>query len=347
VANDPAPIQTRTPLLVDKPEAVNVSGSVNSPDAAAEVPFLVNGRVTHVAVREGDSVRRGQVLAVLESTDYSLAVNGAAAQVAAAKVSLNRAEDEYRRMKMLFDSKSLPPNDFRKFEAVYQSAKEQLNQAVAGEKSARKHLTDATLLAPVNGFISKRSVEPGNMAAAGQSAFQIVTLDPVEVQVGVPESNIHLVRVGQHAEVQIPALPGEAFSGTVRAINVATDNSTRTYSTCIRVPNPQHRLRIGMVAEVQIQGDRQIKVLTLPGSAIVRDPQGASLVFVYYPEQKRVYSRRLEISNVTEQEVVIQSGLKPEEQVVIGGQQSLRDGTLVQPVPVQSPHLAVSGSESK
>lgn len=347
VANAPVPIQTRTPLLVDRPETVNVSGSVTSPDAAADVPFLVNGRVTRVAVREGDSVRRGQVLAALESTEYSLGVNGAAAQVAAAEVSLDRAEDEYRRMKMLFDSKSLPPNDFRKFDAAYQSAKEQLNQAVAGEKTARKHLSDTTLLAPMDGFISKRSVEPGNMAVAGQPAFQIVTLDPVEILVGVPETDIHLLRDGQHAQVQIPALPGAAFSGTVRAINVAADNSTRTYSTRIHVPNPKHTLRIGMIAEVQIQGDRRIKVMTLPGSAIMHDPQGASLVFVYYPDQKRVYSRRVEISNLTDQEVVIQSGLRPEEQVVIAGQQSLRDGTLVQLVSVQAPHLAVSGAEGK
>ena len=347
VAEKPAPVQVRPVALVSHLEEITVSGSVNSPDAAADVPFLVSGRVQHVAVHEGDAVRKGQLLASLEPTDYTIAVHGAAAQVAAAKVSLDRAEDEYKRMKMLFDSKSLPPNDFRKFQAAYDAAKEQLNQAMAGEAAARKHVSDTTLLAPVSGYISRRAVEPGNVAAAGVPAFQIVTLDPVEVLVGVPETDIRLVRVGQHAQVHIPAQPEQDFSGSVRVINVSADPATRTYSTRIRVPNADHKLRVGMIAEVQIQGDRQVKALTVPGSAIVHDPQGASLVFVYYPEQKRVFSKRVEVGHVVGQEVEIQSGLHADDLVVVGGQQSLRDGVLAEAIETQSPHLAVAGAEGK
>jgi RND family efflux transporter MFP subunit len=340
------PVQVRKPALVDQPEVIDVSGSVTSPDAPSDVPFLVSGRVTQVAVHEGDFVRKGQLLATLDPTDYQLTLNGAAAQVAAAQVALDRAEDEYRRMKMLFDSKSLAPNDFRKFEATYQGSKEQLNQAVANERLARKHLADATLLAPVSGFISKRAVEPGNTAAAGNPVFQVVTLDPAEVLVGVPETDVHLVRDGQSVQVEIPALPGEAFSGSVRTINIAADPSTRTYSTRIRVPNQQHKLRIGMVAEVQIKGDKSIKALTLPGGAIVHDAQGATLVFIYHPEQKRVFSKRVEVGRVLWQDVEIRSGLEPDEEVVVGGLQMLRDGTEVAVSATLSPHIPVDGAQS-
>jgi RND family efflux transporter MFP subunit len=346
-ASQPVPVQLRKPTLVDRPEIVDVSGSVTSPDAPSDVPFLVSGRVTRVAVHEGDFVHKGQLLAALEATDYQLAVNGADAQVAAAKVALDRAEDEYKRMKMLFDAKSLAPNDFRKFEATWQSAKEQLNQAVASEKTARKHVSDATLVAPVTGYISRRGVEPGNMAVAGNPAFQIVTLDPAEVLVGVPETDIHLLRLGQPAEVEIPAMSGAAFSGTVREINVAADSTTRTYSTRIRVPNPQHQLRIGMVAEVHIKGDHTTKALTLPGSAIAHDQQGATLVFVYYPEQKRVFSKRVEVGRVIWQDVEIRSGLGADEEVVIGGLQGLRDGTQVEPSATLPPQIPVSGAHHK
>jgi len=343
----PTPVQVRPVALVNHLEEISVSGSVNSPDAPADVPFLVSGRVLRVAVHEGDEVRKGQLLASLDPTDYSIAVRGAAAQVAAAKVSLDRAEDEYRRMKMLSESKSLPPNDFRKFQAAYDAAKEQLNQTMAGEAAARKHVSDTTLLAPVSGYISRRAIEPGNMAAAGVPAFQIVTLDPVEVLVGVPETDIRLVRIGQHAQVQIPALPEQDLSGSVRVINVSADPATRTYSTRIRVGNADHKLRVGMIAEVRIQGDRQVKAFTVPGSAVVHDPQGASLVFVYYPEQKRVFSKRVEVGRVVGQEVEIQSGLHPEDLVVVGGQQSIRDGALADVIGTQTPHLAVAGAEGK
>jgi RND family efflux transporter MFP subunit len=347
VAERSVPVQLRAPLLIDRSELVSVSGTVNSPDAPSDVPFLVSGRVVQVAAHEGDFVRRGQLLAVLDSTDYTLAVSGADAQVAAANVARNRAEDEFRRMKQLYESKSLPVNDFHKFEAAYNSASEQLNQAVAGAKEACKRLSDTTLVAPVTGFISRRAIEPGNMAAAGVPAFQIVTLDPIEVLVGVPETSIHLVRAGQKVQIRIPALPGESFEGTIREINVAADSSTRSYSTRIRVANSQHRLRVGMIAEAEIQGDQMIKAITVPASAIARDPQGATLAFVYYPAQKRVFSKRIETGRVVGEEVEIRSGVQADEQVVIGGQHELRDGSLVEPAASLPAHLAVAGTESK
>jgi RND family efflux transporter MFP subunit len=333
--------------MVERPETVAVSGSVNSPDAPSDVPFLVSGRVIRVAVHEGDQVRRGQLLAALDKTDYMLAMNGTDAQVAAAKVAQDRAEDEYKRMKMLYESKSLPTNDFHKFEAAYNGAKEQLNQAAASAKETRKRLGDTNLLAPVDGFISRRGVEPGNMATAGVPVFQIVTLDPIEIVVGVPETGIHLVRVGQSVQVRIPALPGELLTGTIREINVASDPSTRTYTTRVRMANPQHKLRVGMIAEAEILADKKVKAMTVPASAIIRDPQGASLVFVFYPEQKRVCSKHVETGRVVGEEVEILSGLRADEQVVIGGQQELRDGIAAESVASRPEHIAVNGAEGK
>ncbi len=179
----------------------------------------------------------------------------------------------------------LPENDFEKFKAAYLSAKQQVDQAVANEKIAQKHLSDASLYAPTSGFISKRSIEPGQTASPGVTIFEIVQLDPVEINVGVPETDIHLVRIGQKAAVMIPALPGESFEGKVRVINVSADQNTRTYMTRIVVPNPTHILRVGMVAEARIEGDRLLDLMTLPAQTILRDPQGATIVFVYYSGQ--------------------------------------------------------------
>ncbi len=315
-----APIATRTPIKVaqprqfDAPSVVAVSGSVVSPENPSSAAFLVSGKVIRVAPREGDYVRKGQVLAAVDPTDYSLGVDAAAGQAAAARavlqkaesparpevlaqarIALDRAQDEYQRMRQLYESKSLAPNDYQKFRAAYEASRQRYDQAlagaqkedrqqalavyeqaVAGEQAARKHLSDATLRAPVDGYVAARLVEVGDMAAAGHPVFQLVQLDPVEVSVGVPETDIHLVRTGQKATVRIPALPDDSFSGTVRVINVAADPSTRTYMVRISVANRRRLLRIGMIAEVQIQSDRTSHVMSLPGSAILRDPQGAS-----------------------------------------------------------------------
>jgi RND family efflux transporter MFP subunit len=306
-----------------------VSGTVSTPDSPTSASFLVSGKVVFVGPREGDHVNKGQRLASIDPTDYRLSLAAAKAQADQALVSYKRAEDEHRRMKMLYDSNSLAPNDYQKFRAAYDSAGQQYEQAVASEKLSRKHLADATLYSPISGFISKRSIEPGDTASSGSSVFEIVQMDPVEVNVGVPETDVHLVRIGQKAEIAVPALPGKSFQGTVRVINVSADPSTRTYMTRITVPNPEHTLRIGMVAEATIRGDRIVPMTTLPGDAVIRDPQGATQVFVYYPDQKRVYAKRVEIGAAVDKDVEIKSGLSGNELIVVAGQTKLRNGIVV------------------
>jgi RND family efflux transporter MFP subunit len=232
-------------------------------------------------------------------------------------------------MKMLYDSNSLAPNDYEKFKAAFDSTARQYEQAVAAEKLSQKHLTDATLYSPTSGYIAKRMIEPGDTASVGQPVFEIIQLNPVEVNVGVPETDVHLVRIGQKAEIKIPALPGKSFQGRVRVLNVSADPGTRTYMARISVPNPEHTLRMGMVAEATIQGDKAVPMAILPGDAIVRDPQGATQVFVYYPDQKRVYTKRVEVGAAVNKDIEIKNGLFGNELIVLGGQTRLRNGQTV------------------
>ena len=331
---DAVPVTVGKVQKVQERETVFVSGTVSTPDSPAEVSFLVSGKVIFVGPREGDYVRKGQLLASIDPTDYQLALTTATKQADMDRIAFERAEDEHRRMKMLYDSKSLAPNDYEKYKSAYESAGQLYEQATASEQISRKRLTDAELHSPVNGFISKRSIEPGETASAGRSVFEIVQLDTVEALVGVPETDIHLVKIGQKVHITIPALPNQSFEGTVRIINVSADPGTRTYMTRIRVPNPGHVLRIGMVAEAKIVGDQKISMMTLPGETIVRDDQGATMVFVYFPEQRRVYSKRVKIGAFRGTEVEIKEGLSGNESIVIGGQDHLRDGM---PVTIATP----------
>ncbi|KAB0667150.1 efflux RND transporter periplasmic adaptor subunit [Oryzomonas japonica] len=325
----PIPVKVGTLHQQEDQETVSVSGTTASPDAPANVSFLVSGKVVQVGPREGDLVRKGQLLASVDPTDYRLALASATAQVEMARVACARAEDEHRRMKMLYDSKSLAPNDYQKFRSAFESAREQVEQTVASEKLSRKHLADATLHAPVTGFIAKRSVEPGEMASPGRPVFEIVKLDTIEISVGVPETDVRLVRAGQKATITLPALPGRSFEGTVRLVNVSADPTTRTFMTRISVPNQKHELRIGMVAEAHILGDRKVKVLTMPVDAIVRDPQGATMVYIYYPAQKRAYAKRVETGAIYGNEIEIKQGLAGNESIILAGQERLRDGASV------------------
>lgn len=360
------PVQIRTPAVVERAESVSASGSVEGSETA-DVAFQVGGRVLRVLVEEGQHVNKGQLLAEIDPTDYRNAFNAAAAQHAAAtavaqradaglrhqeleqaRIDFERSEDEYKRMKFLVERKSLPPNDFQKYEAAYKDAKERYDQAKEGTRkediasaAAQAHaaaaqaseegkrLSDTRLLAPISGSVAMRKVDAGQTVSAGSAVFTIVDLNPVKVRVGVPEAEIDKVRYGAAAEVRAPSLAGRQFKGKVGIIGVAAEPASRTYTVKILVPNPGPVLRAGMVAEASIAGPAKANVLTLPGEAIVPDPQGAPNVYVYCAERKRVYAHRVEVGKPLGKEVEIR-GLQGNEQVVVSGQQKLREGSLVE-----------------
>jgi multidrug efflux pump subunit AcrA (membrane-fusion protein) len=364
---DPIAVRIATPKHVRVPAEVVVSGTVETPSEPTSVGFLVSGKVIRVGPREGDFVKTGEVLAVIDPADYQFAVDAALAQTALARAqnekasmsarpevveqaraNLSQAEDEFQRMKTLYERKSLAPNDFKKYETAYTNAQQQyeqakdgaqredkaaakatLEQAEAAERIARKRLIDATLLAPVNGFVSKRNIEEGAMASPGTAVFTIVDLDPVEIQVGVPETDVRLVHRGQSAIVTVSARPGMTFSGKVRLVNVSAETQTRTYMVRITVPNPRSALLVGMIAEARILGNETRDVLTLPGQSLVHDPQGAPQVFVYFPNEKRVYAKRVTTGEVMDRDVQIVDGVKDSDSIVVAGQQLLREGSVV------------------
>jgi RND family efflux transporter MFP subunit len=364
---DPITVRIATPKRVRVPAEVVVSGTVETPSAPTSVGFLVSGKVIRVGPREGDFVKAGELLAVIDPTDYQFAVEEAVAQsalaraqnekasvsarpevVEQARANLSEAEDEFRRMKTLYEKKSLTPNDFKKYETAFTNAQQQygqakegaqqedkaaakaaLEQAEAAERIARKRLSDSTLVAPISGFVSKRNIEVGAMASLGTTVFTIVELDPVEIQVGVPETDVRLVHRGQQAIVTASARPGISFSGKVQLVNVSAEPQTRTYMVRITVPNPKAGLLVGMIAEARILGNETRDVLTLPGQALLRDPQGAPQVFVYFPNEKRVYARRVTVGGIMDRDVQIIDGVKDSDSVVVAGQQFVREGSVV------------------
>jgi multidrug efflux pump subunit AcrA (membrane-fusion protein) len=361
------PVQIRNPAVVERQDSVTASGSVEGSETT-DVAFQVSGKVARVFVEEGQHVIKGQLLAELEPTDYRNAFDAASAQkevaealaqkasagprkqeVEESRIDLNRWEDEYKRMRFLVERKSLPQNDFQKIEASYNAARERYQMAVEGtrleDKNAAtaqalaakaqaseesKRLGDTRLLAPITGNISMRRIDPGQTVGAGAAVFSIVNLNPAKVRVGVPEAEIGKVKRGAKAEVSLPSLAGRSFEGQVEIIGVSAEAASRTYAVKIVVPNPGPVLLAGMVAEARISGPAKERVLTIPGEAIVRDPQGAPNVYLYYADRKRVYARRIEVGPPIGGEVEVRSGLNGDEQIVVAGQQKLREGTAVQ-----------------
>jgi len=367
VADQPVPIKVRVPDQLQQLVSVSASGSVEA-NATAMTAFEVSGRVKRVYVEEGQHVVKGQILAELDATDYrhgyeaalgvadaaratqSKAQNGLRPEeLEQARIALERAQDEYQRMKFLYDRKSLDANDFHKFEAAYQSSKQNYEMARKGTRSedkaaaaaqtrtsiaqmqdAKSHLAKCRLVAPISGFIGIKHVNAGDYVAAGTPVFSVLDLDVAKVRVAIPEAEIGKIHVGSSATVTIPSLPGSGFQGTVDALGMTADPLSRTYTAKIAVVNRDHLLRDGMVSQARIFGSQQVHVLTVPGSAVVRDAHGVANVYVYNSSRRMAFARRVETDEFMGNEIAIKNGLAANDQVVIAGQQNLREGSVAQ-----------------
>jgi multidrug efflux pump subunit AcrA (membrane-fusion protein) len=363
-ADQPVPVRLRAPNRIQQPVSVAASGAVEA-NVTAQGAFQIAGRVARVFVEEGQPVAKGQVLAELDATDYRNGYDAAAAQADAARatdkkaqaglrpqeleqarIDFQRWQDEYTRMKFLYDHKSLAANDFEKIEAGYKAAQQRYEMAKQGTRvqdkeaangqyraaaaqmhEAQKRLADCKLRAPIAGFVGMRRIDVGDTVGAGTPVIGVLDLNPVKVRVAIPEAEIGKVREGARATVTIPSLDGRKFEGKVEAVGVTADPASRTYTVKIAVQNPEHLLRAGMVSEARIYGSTMVNAITVPGDAIVRDARGVTHVYVYEPTRQRVYARRVDVGALLNNEVEIRSGLTGNEQIVVAGQQNVREGS--------------------
>jgi RND family efflux transporter MFP subunit len=310
------PVAVTRIALVPRNVVIAASGTIEA-RATTDLAFQVPGRVVGVHAEEGQSIRRGELMASLDAIEYRLTYEQAV-------LTHSRAAAEAKRARMLQDVDGIAPNDLEKLVNAE-------NQAVVSAALAEKRLFDTRLAAPLSGVVARRTIERGEMVSAGMPAFTIVDLDVVHVRVAVPESEIGAISVNQHATISISSLGEKPFEGRVRMVGVAADRTTGTYAVEIAVPNAGHKIKAGMIAEATIHTPKQIRRLTVPGSAVVRDAEGATRVFVYSPQEQRVHARRVEISGMYGTDVAITGGVAEGDLVVTGGQHSLREGLKARP----------------
>jgi RND family efflux transporter MFP subunit len=319
------PVMVRSAALVPVNRTVSVSGTITA-DKTSPLSFQVPGKVNRLFVDEGDHVKTGTLLATVDPADYTNGLDIAEATLARARDAYNRYEPLYR--EGAFTEKNLI------------ELKTGLAQATAGRNIARKALADTRLYAPMPGIIGTKSIELGQMVSPQMAALTIVKTDVVFARVSVPETEIGQIAMGQNAEVVISALDGQRFTGRVSMIGAEADERTRTYAVKIRVPNPGGVLKPGMIARTEISTGKAVKVLTVPGHAIVRDADNLTYVFVADAGKGMAQRRRVIPGAPFRNEIEIRSGLTPDDAVIVSGQHKLADGspiTLSTTPPIHQP----------
>ena len=283
-------------------------------------PQSVN-RIAEIMVEVGDNVRKGQVLAKMDSVQLLQAKN----QLLQAELQMKNNEVEFGRLKDLFAAGGLSQSDLDAIELAYNAS--QLSYNVA-KKSYENLLENSVLLSPINGVVTTRNYDVGDMYGMSAPIFTVEQIAPVKLLVGVSESDYTKVHKGDAVVISADALPGEQFTGTINRIYPTVDPATRTFTVEVKVANPDKKLRPGMFARATVTFGVNNSII-VPDVAVVKQ-QGSGERFVYVLNQdgtvsytKVVLGRRLGA------EYEILEGLADGAYVVTGGQVRLKDGVKV------------------
>ena len=235
-------------------ETVNASGKVY-PEVEVKISPDISGEVVELNVEEGDSVKRGQLLARIYADIYALQRDEAASRVSqsqavvlnseasldALQASLDQAKQAYDRNKKLFDDKVISRSEFEQYETTYKSAQANFNAAKqnirgleagvrtaqTGLSSANKNLGRTTLVAPMNGVISSLSIKKGERVAGnafslGTEMMRVADMSILEVRVDVGENDVVKVHLGDSGDVEVDAYNNRKFKGVVTQIASST-----------------------------------------------------------------------------------------------------------------------------
>ncbi len=276
------------------------------------VSFTGMALLKGVFVSEGESVRKGQLLASIDDTQARNALTAAESQLA-------QARDAWNRMKKLHDANSLPDMKWVEVESKVQ-------QAEASYQMSKKALEDCNIYAPCAGVIGDKIMGVGETVLPTQPVLTILSIDRVKVRVSIPEREIASIRRDSRSTVRAEALPGAVFNGEKIEKGISADALTHTYDVRICLPNAGHQLLPGMVAQVEIQPDTaHLAALCVPVRAMQMSADRTH--FVWLAEQGKAVRRTVTVGTARGNDVQVTSGLQRGDLVIVEGYQKVSDGT--------------------
>ena len=310
-AATPIPVETAMPSRVDIVATYEATTTIAS-DADAPVVAKVGGEIVKLLVEEGDRVSAGQVLAELDGERLRL-------EMLSARANLEQARGEYQRYTDLA-ARGLVS------EAMFEGLKYDLAALEATYNLARLNFEYSKIRAPIDGVITARYVKLGQSIDVAEEAFRITDTSELLAYLQIPQGELAKFSAGQAATLVVDAMPNATYPATIARISPTIDVRNGTFRATAFVDNRSGELAPGMFARFSIAYEQHSDALVIPRAAIIEEDDQAS---VYVVADGAVARRVIQVGIESGNLVEVVGGLAIDEEVVINGQASLRDGSKV------------------
>ena len=326
------------PVSVTGVKTGNISSSTTitgkvTPLAEIDVVPKTGGKVSQVLVDVGSIVKKGQLLVRLDTAELEAQLKQATASLELARSSsaqnqirLQDALNNLNRMQTLYSEGAVSKQQLEGAQLQYNLYKNtdsiaQVSQAQGAVDLIRAQISNAVITAPVDGEISAKNVELGEMAGAGSPVVTIVNTSKVYVEGVVAEKDVSLVKKGQQVDVKVDAAGG-LFKGVVDSISPAADPKSKGYPVKVAITNADKKIKPGMFGEIQLVTGQKTGVVVIPKEAIV--DRGAGKL-VYVVKGNEAVEKKITTGMESGDRIEVTGGLDAGDKLVIAGQTSLTD----------------------
>lgn len=299
-------------------ESITPIGNVQA-NEMIELKSEIDGVVEEILFEEGQRVQAGQLLVRLDESKLS-------ATLAQTEANYKLSQANYERAKELFDGSLISKQDFDQASASFEG-----NRATVD--LFRRQLRDTKIKAPFEGVVSSRSISPGQVISRNSIITWVMDLDPVKVEIQIPERFLSAVAVGQQVAVKVAAFPNKSFFGKVYFVSPFVDPVNRTALIKAEVPNPDHELRPGMFGSINLTLTVREGAVVIPEMALMQVQEGGRGLVMVVNEAMEASVRPVKIGTRLVGEVEVREGLKLGEKIIVEGLQKAIPGQKVQLAP--------------
>lgn len=331
-----APARPVKTMTIDAPGASSASALPGTVRAAhrVDLAFRVPGQIAEFPVREGQHVDEGQIVALLDDTDYALTARALAAQLRGAEAARSEARLNFSRQQELFAQGMVAKASYDNAETALEQAEAAVAQLEEQLAQARTNLAYTRLRAPFSGTVAATLAESFETVQAQQPVLKLQDISGLEVVIAVPESAIGRLAEGDRAAATFVTRPGTALDLVVTEIATEADAATRTYAVTLAPADPaaaaEASLLPGMTAEVALPAARRPRsAFTVPAAAVFKADDGRRCVWRLDTTAMTVHCVQVDIESLSADQAVVRGGLAEGDVIAAAGAAFLREGQRV------------------